>query len=132
MPIPCLPPWKPGETEAQVDEAVALIAILSARSTGAADLMEDALVVETYFQSLRTEDQKFLDARRSDLATRRYIAELIRERILKRHLWVASPKFRKQKAYTFHIEPEDNFSVSKPVSVLPQQPTVGSSASVPA
>lgn len=95
-----------GQTEAQVDEAVALIAILSARSTGAADLMEDALSSKDYFQSLRTET-KFLDAGRSDPATR-VIADLIRERILKRHLWVASRKFRKQKAYTFHIEPEDN------------------------
>jgi len=35
------------------------------------------------------------------------LAELLRERIFRRHLWVASQKFLNQKAYTFLFEPDD-------------------------
>lgn len=64
-----------------------------------------ALSGEDYFQSLRTE-ARYLD-RAAMKPVQQVVAELIRDRILKRHLWVASRKFRKQKAYTFHMEPED-------------------------
>jgi hypothetical protein len=68
-------------------------------------LIDEALSGADYFQSLRTEVQ-FLDRARSAPASR-VIADVIRERVLKRHLWVASRKFRNQKAYTFHMEPEE-------------------------
>lgn len=94
-----------GETEKQVRLAVTLIAILYDRSSTATSMIEEALSGADYFQSLRTEVQ-FLDRARTASASR-VIADLIRERILKRHMWVASRKFRNQKAYTFHMEPEE-------------------------
>ncbi|MBP6434781.1 MAG: hypothetical protein KA292_08970 [Sphingorhabdus sp.] len=94
-----------GETAEQVRLAVSLIAILYDRSSTATSLIEEALSGADYFQSLRTEVQ-FLDRARASSASR-VIADLIRERILKRHMWVASRKFRNQKAYTFHMEPEE-------------------------
>ncbi len=94
-----------GETAEQVRLAVLLIAILYDRSSASANLIEEALSGADYFQSLRTEVQ-FLDRSRAVPASH-VIADLIRERILKRHMWVASRKFRNQKAYTFHMEPEE-------------------------
>lgn len=94
-----------GETAEQVRLAVSLIAALYDRSSAATNLIEEALSGADYFQSLRTEVQ-FLDRARAVSASR-VIADLIRERILKRHMWVASRKFRNQKAYTFHLEPEE-------------------------
>jgi hypothetical protein len=94
-----------GELEEQVRVAISLIAILYVRASDATDLINEALSGADYFQSLRTEVQ-FLDRARSNPASR-VIEDLIRERIVKRHLWVASRKFRNQKAYTFHMEPEE-------------------------
>ena len=95
-----------GETAEQVRLAVSLIAILNVRASGASDLIERALSGADYFQSLRTEVQ-FLDRARS-VSVSRVVADLVRERVLKRHLWVASRKFRNKKAYTFRMEPEEN------------------------
>lgn len=94
-----------GETAEQVRNAVSLIAILSGKALESPNLIEEALSGADYFQSLRTEAQ-FLDRACSSPADR-VITDLIRERIIKRHLWVASRKFRKQSAYTFHMEPEE-------------------------
>src|SRR3546814_18563864 len=94
-----------GETAQQVQNAISLIAILAEKATTEAALVEEALSGADYFQSLRTEAQ-FLGRNRAGDA-RRVISDLIRERVLKRHLWVASRKFRNQKAYTFHMEQED-------------------------
>ena len=94
-----------GETAKQVRLAVSLIAILYVRASDASSLIEEALSGADYFQSLRTEVQ-FLDRTRS-VPARRVIADMVRERVVKRHLWVASRKFRNQKAYTFHMEPEE-------------------------
>ncbi len=94
-----------GDTAAQVRLAAALIAILYVRASDASNLIDEALSGADYFQSLRTE-VKFLDNARSAPASQ-VIADVVHERILKRHLWVASRKFRNQKAYTFHMEPEE-------------------------
>lgn len=94
-----------GDTAEQVRLAASLIAILYVRAADATNLIDEALSGADYFQSLRTEVQ-FLDRARSAPASR-VIADVIRERVLKRHLWVASRKFRNQKAYTFHMEPEE-------------------------
>lgn len=94
-----------GETAEQVRLAVSLIATLYVRASDANILIEEALSGADYFQSLRTEVQ-FLDRARS-VPARRVIADMARERVVKRHLWVASRKFRNQKAYTFHMEPEE-------------------------
>src|SRR3546814_15739333 len=84
-----------GETAQQVQNAISLIAILAEKATTEAALVEEALSGADYFQSLRTEAQ-FLGRNRAGDA-RRVISDLIRERVLKRHLWVASRKFRNQK-----------------------------------
>jgi hypothetical protein len=95
-----------GETADQVRRSVALIAALVEKSSELNKFMEQALQAGEHFQSLRTE-VRFLRERETSSA-RSVVELLIRERILKRHLWVASRKFRNQKAYTFLIEPEDS------------------------
>lgn len=110
-----------GETSEQVRNAISLIAILAEKATAEAALVDEALSGADYFQSLRTE-ANFLDRNRSADAGR-VIADLIRERILKRHLWVASRKFRNQKAYTFHMEPEEGvLRYRAPIRVSPSSP----------
>ncbi|WP_156358345.1 hypothetical protein [Sphingobium sp. Leaf26] len=110
-----------GETSEQVRNAISLIAILADKATAESSLVEAALSGADYFQSLRTE-AIFLDRNRSADADR-VIADLIRERVLKRHLWVASRKFRNQKAYTFHMEPEEGaLRYRAPIQVSPSSP----------
>lgn len=101
----------------KVNSSIALIAALVAKASEMADLMDQSLNAAEHFQSLRTE-VRFLQ-QRSDDSARSVIGLMIRDRVLKRHLWVASRKFRNQKAYTFLMEPEDgvlryrdDFSVS--------------------
>lgn len=94
-----------GEPEDQVRYAIQLMAVLCDAAQGSAELVEKALSGADYFQSLRTE-AKYLEAARSN-PVQKVVADLVVERVLKRHLWVASRKFRNQKAYTFHMEPED-------------------------
>lgn len=110
-----------GDTSEQVQNAISLIAILSEKASANAALVEEALSGADYFQSLRTEGQ-FIDRNRARDA-REVISDLIRERILKRHLWVASRKFRNQKAYTFHMEPEEGvLRYRAPIRVSPSSP----------
>lgn len=110
-----------GETSEQVRNAISLIAILAEKATAEAALVDEALSGADYFQSLRTE-ANFLNRNRTGDADR-VIADLIRERILKRHLWVASRKFRNQKAYTFHMEPEEGvLRYRAPIRVSPSSP----------
>jgi hypothetical protein len=89
----------------KVRSSIALIAALVAKASEMEDLMERSLNAAEHFQSLRTE-VKFLKLRSADGA-KSVINSMIRDRILKRHLWVASRKFRNQKAYTFLMEPEE-------------------------
>ncbi|MEO6216661.1 MAG: hypothetical protein ABIO86_11565 [Sphingomonas sp.] len=110
-----------GDTSEQVQNAISLIAILAEKAKAEHALVEEALSGADYFQSLRTEGN-FLDRNRSADASR-VIADLIRERVLKRHLWVASRKFRNQKAYTFHMEPEEGLlRYRAPIRVSPSSP----------
>ncbi|MFI0849637.1 hypothetical protein [Mesorhizobium sp. IMUNJ 23232] len=94
-----------GEPEDQVRYAIQLMAVLCDAAQSSAELVEEALSGADYFQSLRTET-KYLQAAKLN-PVQRVVADLVLERVLKRHLWVASRKFRNQKAYTFHMEPED-------------------------
>lgn len=89
----------------QIRNAVQLIALVCTRATPLSALVEEALDGADYFQSLRTE-MRYLQ-RVSSQPAERVIANMLRDRIIRRHLWVASRKFRKQKAYTFHMEPEE-------------------------
>jgi len=95
-----------GSTENQVRSSLALIAALFDKTSEFTAVMDLALNAGEHFQSLRTE-VRFLQERATDSA-KAVVVSMIRDRILKRHLWVASRKFRNQKAYTFLIEPEDN------------------------
>jgi hypothetical protein len=95
-----------GSTESQVRSSLALIAALVDKASELTAFMDQALNAGEHFQSLRTE-VRFLQERATDSA--KVVVDLmIRDRILKRHLWVASRKFRNQKAYTFLMEPEES------------------------
>jgi len=57
------------------------------------------------FRSIWSETQ-FLD-RKADQDLRKTLTDLIEQRVIRRHLWVALRKFRYQKDYTFLIETDD-------------------------
>lgn len=112
-----------GAPEERLPGAVKLIAILWANVPVAQELIQRALSGEDYFYSLRTE-ARYLD-RVAMKPAQDVVAELIRDRVLKRHLWVASRKFRKQKAYTFHMEPEDGvLRYRSQFQVVPSSPRI--------
>lgn len=94
-----------GFGEERVQGAVKLISYLWGNAPVGEDLIQKALSAEDYFYSLRTE-HRFLNGV-SALPAKIVVWQLISDRVLKRHLWVASRKFRKQKAYTYHLEPEE-------------------------
>jgi hypothetical protein len=94
-----------GNLEDQVKAALSLIMALIEKSADLEAVMLEALSAADHFQSLKTE-MAFLRSLDDDDAGQ-VIARLIRERILKRHLFVASRKFRNQKAYTFLMEPDE-------------------------
>ena len=94
-----------GDRATRMRSVVALVAALTERAADFGELLDSALNAPEHFQSLRTE-VRFLQARGQENA-RTVLDALVRERVLKRHLWVASRKFRNQKAYTFLIEPEE-------------------------
>ena len=95
-----------GSTEDQVRASLALITALVDKATELTAFMDRALNAAEHFQSLRTEVRFLQD--QTTASAKVVVETMIRERILKRHLWVASRKFRNQKAYTFLMEPEDS------------------------
>lgn len=94
-----------GDRSTRMRSVMALVAALTERAATFGELLDSALNAPDHFQSLRTE-VRFLQAKAQENA-RTVLNALVRERVLKRHLWVASRKFRNQKAYTFLIEPEE-------------------------
>ncbi|MBY6090917.1 hypothetical protein [Maritimibacter alkaliphilus] len=94
-----------GDRATRMQSVVALVSALVERTAAFGELLDSALNAPDHFQSLRTE-VKYLQAPEQENA-RTVLDALVRERVLKRHLWVASRKFRNQKAYTFLIEPEE-------------------------
>lgn len=94
-----------GDRSGQMRSVVVLIAALSAKAVTFGELLDKALNAPDHFHSLRTETRFLRD--RSDDSARSGVGAMFRERVLKRHLWVASRKFRNQKAYTFLMEPEE-------------------------
>lgn len=81
-----------GDRSSRMRSAVALVAALIARAAAFGELLHSALNAPDHFHSLKTEVRFLRD--RNDESTRRVIEVVIRERVLKRHLWVASRKFR--------------------------------------
>ena len=94
-----------GDRSERMQAVLVLIAALAKKAAAFGELLVNALDAPDHFHSLRTE-VRFLEARAHDDA-QSVVDAMIRERVLKRHLWVASRKFRNQKAYTFLIEPEE-------------------------
>lgn len=94
-----------GDRATRMQSVVTLVAALVEWAAAFGELLYSALNAPDHFQSLWTE-VKYLQAREQENA-RTVLVALVRERVLKRHLWVASRKFRNQKAYTFLMEPEE-------------------------
>lgn len=94
-----------GDRAERIQAVLVLVTALAKKAAAFGELLDKALDAPDHFHSLRTE-VRFLEARANDNA-QSVVATVIRERVMKRHLWVASRKFRNQKAYTFLIEPEE-------------------------
>ena len=94
-----------GDNSAWLRSVLELLAALTMTAQAFGELLNTALNAPEHFRSLKTE-VRFLQSQ-ADEDARNVLETLIRERILKRHLWVASRKFRNQKAYTFLMEPEE-------------------------
>lgn len=95
---------KTGDIEGMVISAAVLLAKLYRRSGFFSDQALEWLRVDDYFQSLVSETRYYQSL--LDLPANAALAELTRERVIKRHLWVASRKLR-AKAYTFLLEPDE-------------------------
>ena len=87
--------------------ALKLLAVVHKRASASGRLVrqEFSALDPTAFRSLLTE-MRFLEAQK-DKEFPRFLAGLIEERIIRRHLWVALRKFRYQGDYTFLIESDD-------------------------
>ncbi|MFA7587060.1 MAG: hypothetical protein WCY11_12860 [Novosphingobium sp.] len=94
-----------GDDQKAVQSAWNLIAALMIKGAAFDDGILTWLGSAGHFQSLVTE-KRFIEAR-SELPAATAIAQILADRILRRHLWVASRKFRNQKAYTYLFEPDD-------------------------
>lgn len=94
-----------GEHLKMVSGAFRLVMAILVRTSLLQAYLEFAPKVASHFQSLSSEGA-FFTANRTCLAGE--VAQLfVRERVIKRHLWVASRKFRNQRAYTYLMEPAD-------------------------
>jgi hypothetical protein len=87
--------------------ALQLLAIVHQRGRVAHDGVTSAFgaLDQSAFRSLYTE-MRFLD-QHEQLPFRGFIARLIEERVVRRHLWIALRKFRFQGDYTFLIETDE-------------------------
>ncbi|OAP35839.1 hypothetical protein AU381_16795 [Sinorhizobium glycinis] len=94
-----------GNSQEEVRSALMLISALTLKASEFDRSVLQWLGAAGHFQSLASET-KFLEGR-LDLPVTEAVSGLVRERILGRHLWVASRKFRNQKAYTFLFEPDE-------------------------
>ncbi len=94
-----------GDDQKAVQSAWSLIAALILKAASFDESTLTWLGSAGHFQSLVTE-RRFIEAR-SELSAATAIAQIVADRILRRHLWVASRKFRNQKAYTYLFEPDD-------------------------
>ncbi|WP_188643387.1 hypothetical protein [Tsuneonella deserti] len=95
---------KRGEIDEMVKSSVLLTALLYRRSKEFSPEVLEWLDVDDYFQSLVSE-ARYYDAL-LDRPASEAIGQIARERVIKRHLWVASRKLR-NKAYTFLLEPDE-------------------------
>jgi hypothetical protein len=104
--------------------ALRLLAVLMQRCAPANALIKEELggLDRQGFRSLVTEAQFFSKAQGKTFT--QLVAQLLEDRIIKRHLWVAQRKFRYQGDYTFLIECDDGLvrlrSTSGPVFTNPR------------
>ncbi|NVD29119.1 hypothetical protein HUO14_14565 [Parasphingorhabdus flavimaris] len=93
-----------GEIGEMVKSSVFLIAQLYRRSKEFSPKVIEWLNVDDYFQSLVSEARFYEGLLK--IQTSEAVGRIISERVIKRHLWVASRKLR-SKAYTFLLEPDE-------------------------
>ena len=102
---------KMGDATAQLSDEICQTAIKLIRKTlhwasAHKDILQDSFRHDNYFQSLRTE-LDFISSLETQ-ETNSVMTEVVSERILKRHLWVAARKFRSDSKYTFLFEPVES------------------------
>jgi hypothetical protein len=104
--------------------ALRLLAVLMQRCAPANVLIKEEMggLDPQGFRSLVTEAQFFSEVQGKTFT--QLVAQLLEDRIVKRHLWVAQRKFRYQGDYTFLIESDDGLvrlrSTSGPVFTNPR------------
>lgn len=96
---------KTSEDADEIRAALELIAALWAKRGDYRAETMGWLRAADHFRSYATELSHFESL--LDRPARSALSEIISDRIIKRHLWVASRKFRNQRAYTFLLEPDD-------------------------
>ena len=89
----------------QVRASLSLIATLFQKRSHYPIDIWNWLLAADHFQSFATE-ANFIEGFLQQPA-KVALQEIVGQRVVKRHLWMASRKFRNQKAYTFLFEPED-------------------------
>ncbi|WHZ33800.1 hypothetical protein [Sagittula sp. MA-2] len=114
---------KTGDAVGEVRASIRLLSALWRKSPDYSSSVLRRLRSADHFQSYATE-VRFLEQRLSTPA-RTAFEEMISSRVIKRHLWVASRKFRNQKAYTFLMEPDDGqLRFRSRFSVSPSSPRI--------
>ena len=114
---------KTGDVDGEVRASIRLLSALWRKSSDYSSSVLRRLRSADHFQSYATEI-RFLEQRLSTPA-RTAFEEMISSRVIKRHLWVASRKFRNQKAYTFLMEPDDGqLRFRSRFSVSPSSPRI--------
>ena len=112
-----------GKSRDQVLASLSLLAALFQKRSQYPPEIWNRLLAADHFQSFATE-AKFIEGllqRPAQLG----LQEIVAKRVIKRHLWVASRKFRNQKAYTFLCEPEEGtLRYRKPFTISPSSPRI--------
>jgi hypothetical protein len=87
--------------------AVRLLAVVLSRAEEQSELVEHEFgpYGSTHFRSLASE-RRFIDDRANAPAAE-VLAAVLKERVIKRHLWVAARKLRTQRAYTYLADVTD-------------------------
>tara|TARA_R110002124_G_scaffold287067_1_gene470137 strand:- start:187 stop:1731 length:1545 start_codon:yes stop_codon:yes gene_type:complete len=111
------------DSENQVRASLSLLAALFQKRSRYPIDVWNRLLAADHFQSFATE-VNFIEGLLQQPALVA-LQEIIGQRVVKRHLWVASRKFRNQKAYTFLFEPEDGaLRYRKPFTISPSSPRI--------
>jgi hypothetical protein len=111
------------DSEDQVRASLLLLAALFQKRPEYPQDIWNSLLAADHFQSFATE-ARFIE-RLLQNPWQIALQNIVGQRVIKRHLWVASRKFRNQKAYTFLFEPEDGaLRYRKPFTISPSSPRI--------